>query len=230
MSTPPSNDSDLRSLFDDAVSDVHPRGGTSEIRARAGRPVRGPLGAAHCCCCRGGCGGDRGRGVAGPATVRQRACSRTGEHRTGTNQPAVLGRSAQARCARLLRGQHGRGAAPVRRDAPGHGRVGHRAAGGGAGGPDRVTARPRLREPPQRAGRHRNRCRQGWPGHGRPVRTALQATRHERGGGPAGGAVARLDGGRGCARQRTGLVHRRRRTCDRGARHRHVRTGGARQC
>jgi len=38
MSTPPSNDSDLRSLFDDAVSDVHPEGGTGEIRARAGRP------------------------------------------------------------------------------------------------------------------------------------------------------------------------------------------------
>ena len=38
MSTPPSNDSDLRSLFEDAVSDVHPEGGTSEIRARAGRP------------------------------------------------------------------------------------------------------------------------------------------------------------------------------------------------
>jgi hypothetical protein len=41
MSTPPSNESDLRSLFDDAVSDVHPRGGTSEIRARAGRPAAG---------------------------------------------------------------------------------------------------------------------------------------------------------------------------------------------
>ena len=38
MSTPPSNDSDLRSLFDDAVSDVHPEGGTSQIRARAERP------------------------------------------------------------------------------------------------------------------------------------------------------------------------------------------------
>ena len=37
MSTPPSNDSDLRSLFDDAVSDVHPEGGTGEIRARGGR-------------------------------------------------------------------------------------------------------------------------------------------------------------------------------------------------
>ena len=41
MSTPPSNDSDLRRLFDDAVSDVHPEGGTSEIRARAGRPSAG---------------------------------------------------------------------------------------------------------------------------------------------------------------------------------------------
>ncbi len=41
MSTPPRNDSDLRSLFDDAVSDVHPEGGTSEIRARAGRPSAG---------------------------------------------------------------------------------------------------------------------------------------------------------------------------------------------
>jgi len=38
MSTPPRNDSDLHSLFEDAVSDVHPEGGTSEIRARAGRP------------------------------------------------------------------------------------------------------------------------------------------------------------------------------------------------
>jgi len=41
MSTPPSNDSDLRSLFHDAVSDVHPRGGTSEIRAPAGRRSAG---------------------------------------------------------------------------------------------------------------------------------------------------------------------------------------------
>ena len=41
MSTPPTNDSDLRSLFDDAVSDVHPEGGTREIRARAGRPSAG---------------------------------------------------------------------------------------------------------------------------------------------------------------------------------------------
>ena len=41
MSTPPTNDFDLRSLFDDAVSDVHPEGGTSEIRARAGRPSAG---------------------------------------------------------------------------------------------------------------------------------------------------------------------------------------------
>jgi spore germination protein GerM len=41
MSTPPTDDSDLRSLFDDAVSDVYPEGGTSEIRARAGRPSAG---------------------------------------------------------------------------------------------------------------------------------------------------------------------------------------------
>ena len=41
MTTPPSNDSDLRSLFDDAVSDVHPQGGTSEIRARTERPSAG---------------------------------------------------------------------------------------------------------------------------------------------------------------------------------------------
>jgi hypothetical protein len=41
MSTPPTDDSDLRSLFDDAVSDVHPDGGTNEIRARAGRPTAG---------------------------------------------------------------------------------------------------------------------------------------------------------------------------------------------
>jgi spore germination protein GerM len=41
MRTPPSNDPDLRSLLDDAVSDVHPEGGTSEIRARAGRPSTG---------------------------------------------------------------------------------------------------------------------------------------------------------------------------------------------
>jgi Immunoglobulin-like domain of bacterial spore germination/Sporulation and spore germination len=33
-----SNDSDLRRLFDDAVSDVHPEGGTDEIRSRARRP------------------------------------------------------------------------------------------------------------------------------------------------------------------------------------------------
>ena len=41
MSTPPTDESDLRSLFDDAVSDVHPESGTSEIRARAGRPSAG---------------------------------------------------------------------------------------------------------------------------------------------------------------------------------------------
>jgi len=41
MRFPPSNDSDLRSLFEDAVSDVQPAGGTSEIRARAGRPSAG---------------------------------------------------------------------------------------------------------------------------------------------------------------------------------------------
>ena len=41
MSTPPTDDSDLRALFDDAVSDVHPEGGTREIRARAGRPSAG---------------------------------------------------------------------------------------------------------------------------------------------------------------------------------------------
>jgi hypothetical protein len=41
MSTPPTDDSDLHSLFDDAVSDVHPQGGTNEIRARAGAPSAG---------------------------------------------------------------------------------------------------------------------------------------------------------------------------------------------
>ena len=41
MSTPPTDDSDLRSLFDDAVSDVYPEGDTSEIRARAGRASSG---------------------------------------------------------------------------------------------------------------------------------------------------------------------------------------------
>ena len=41
MRFPPSNDSDLRSLFEDAVSDVHPEGRTSEIRARAERPSAG---------------------------------------------------------------------------------------------------------------------------------------------------------------------------------------------
>ncbi len=36
--TTPSNDSDLRRILDDAVSDVHPEGGLGSIRARAGRP------------------------------------------------------------------------------------------------------------------------------------------------------------------------------------------------
>jgi len=36
MTTP--SDSDLRALLDDAVSDVHPEGGTEQIRARAKRP------------------------------------------------------------------------------------------------------------------------------------------------------------------------------------------------
>ena len=38
MSTPPTDETDLRSLFDDAVSDVYPERGMREIRARAGRP------------------------------------------------------------------------------------------------------------------------------------------------------------------------------------------------
>ncbi len=36
--TTPTDDSDLRGLLDDAVSDVRPRGGPEEIRERAGRP------------------------------------------------------------------------------------------------------------------------------------------------------------------------------------------------
>ena len=39
MSTP--NDSDLRRLLDDAVSDVHPEGGPEQIRSRARRPSAG---------------------------------------------------------------------------------------------------------------------------------------------------------------------------------------------
>ncbi len=38
MNTPPSDDSALRRLIDEAVSDVHPQGGTEEIRARSQRP------------------------------------------------------------------------------------------------------------------------------------------------------------------------------------------------
>ena len=38
MNMSPSDDSDLRRLIDEAVSDVHPQGGTEEIRARARRP------------------------------------------------------------------------------------------------------------------------------------------------------------------------------------------------
>jgi hypothetical protein len=37
MTTPPNDDSDLRGLLNDAVSDVHPEGGTDEIRTRARR-------------------------------------------------------------------------------------------------------------------------------------------------------------------------------------------------
>ncbi len=37
MTTPPTNDSDLRGLLRDAVSDVHPEGGPEQIRARARR-------------------------------------------------------------------------------------------------------------------------------------------------------------------------------------------------
>ncbi len=44
MTTPPNDDSDLRGLFDDAVSGVHPEGGTDAVRARAGRPARRPAG------------------------------------------------------------------------------------------------------------------------------------------------------------------------------------------
>jgi hypothetical protein len=38
MSTPPNDDSDLRGLLGDAVSDVHPEGSAEQIRARARRP------------------------------------------------------------------------------------------------------------------------------------------------------------------------------------------------
>lgn len=38
MSTPPNDDHQLRRMLDDAVSDVHPSGGTDEIRSRAGTP------------------------------------------------------------------------------------------------------------------------------------------------------------------------------------------------
>jgi spore germination protein GerM len=41
MTTPPNDESELRMLLDDAVSDVHPEGGTDEIRARARRPSAG---------------------------------------------------------------------------------------------------------------------------------------------------------------------------------------------
>ena len=42
MTMPPNDDdSDLRRLLDDAVSDVHPEGGMDEIRARARRPSAG---------------------------------------------------------------------------------------------------------------------------------------------------------------------------------------------
>ena len=44
MSTPPSNDSDLRSLFDDAVSDVEPRSGLDRIQARTATRTRRPWG------------------------------------------------------------------------------------------------------------------------------------------------------------------------------------------
>ncbi len=39
MTGPSNDDSELRRLLDDAVSDVHPQGGTSDIRARADRPT-----------------------------------------------------------------------------------------------------------------------------------------------------------------------------------------------
>ncbi|MET0997868.1 MAG: Gmad2 immunoglobulin-like domain-containing protein, partial [Marmoricola sp.] len=38
MTSPSNDDSELRRLLGDAVSDVHPQGGTSDIRARANRP------------------------------------------------------------------------------------------------------------------------------------------------------------------------------------------------
>jgi hypothetical protein len=41
MSTPPDDGSDLRRLFHDAVSDVHPTGGTHLVRSRARRPSPG---------------------------------------------------------------------------------------------------------------------------------------------------------------------------------------------
>jgi spore germination protein GerM len=41
MTIPPNDDSDLRRLLDDAVSDVHPEGGVEDIRARARRPSAG---------------------------------------------------------------------------------------------------------------------------------------------------------------------------------------------
>ena len=38
MSTPPNDDHELHRMLNDAVSDVHPTGGTDEIRSRAGTP------------------------------------------------------------------------------------------------------------------------------------------------------------------------------------------------
>jgi hypothetical protein len=41
MTTPPDDDSDLRRLLNDAVADVHPTGGTEQVRAAARRPSVG---------------------------------------------------------------------------------------------------------------------------------------------------------------------------------------------
>ena len=234
MSTPPTDDSDLRCLFDDAVSDVHPEGGTSEIRARAGRPSARRWVPLTARCCRGDRGRDRRGGVAGPATAGRHTCRRAG--RTPSRSP--------------------REPALVRRRPTGTRRSRCRSTTWVAPLPDRACSPRRTGSPTRRGASCRWRCRRSSPGHrSTPTTRTSSAGWASRATADANGGEVTIDLSEPLSRppgmneeqaqmavqslvwtadaaapgQRPGRVHRRRCSGGRGARHRHVRTGGARQ-
>ena len=232
MSTPPSNDSDLRSLFDDAVSDVHPEGGTSEIRARAGRPSAGrwvPLTVAAAVATVvvivGGAWLAQQQSGNAPAAGPGAA-----PHEEPTSQPSSDD-GARSMCPSTTWAARPRGRACSPRRTGSRTRPGIELQAAVAGGPERVTARPRLQTRlPRAEASTATRIRRRRPDHDRPVRTTSGATVACRGGGTAGGAVAGLDGARRPPRaSRPVRFTVDGQPADRGARRRHLRTGAAGQ-